>query len=449
MAAKRHLWRAIILGIWALFFLLSQSTVATMAQQPRGPIYTVEASGTITSVTIDYLRRALQLAESADASVLIIRLSSSGGVLRDIRPFAGEIVRARVPVVVYVTPSGTQSGAVGAFFLSASHMSALAPDTSFGSPYPLTEVDAALTEQTRNLVLDSVTDQLRTWNAQHGRNTEWVERAVRQGVVLTNEQASAATPPAVDIVTTSQEELLTLLEGRTIKLADGRDIQLHVMGQNIVAVEPTLWEWIRLTLATPSVAFILLVLGALAIYLEFGAPGTSFFVGIGIVMLAGATLGLIVLPIRWWSLLLLLFALGLVGAEFFIPTHGGMAVTGLALLVVGALNLIDPVQAPGTFIAVWIVLLVVFALASFAALGLWLALRNRAHPITTGQEALIGKLAQVRQRLEPDGMVFVEGALWQAMSENGTVEEGDWVRIMAIHELRLIVQRLDTEGTKS
>jgi membrane-bound serine protease (ClpP class) len=117
--------------------------------------------------------------------------------------------------------------------------------------------------------------------------------------------------------------------------------------------------------------------------------------------------------------------------------------------VVGALTLIDPAQAPGTFVAVWVVALVALALAAFAAFGIWLALRTRARPVTAGSEAMIGKLAEVRRRLDPDGMVFVEGALWQAISEDGPAEIGDWVRVVALHELHLVVQHLDREQAAS
>lgn len=426
-----------------LLALVAVQPAPAWAQGPPGPLYATEVQGTVTSVTIDYLRRALQQAEASDANALIIRLSSSGGVLSAIRPFAGEIARASVPVVVYVAPEGTQAGSTGALFLSGAHISALAPGTSFGSPYPLAEVDATLSAQTRELVLDSVTNQLREWNTARGRNTDWIDRAVREGAVLTNEQAIAARPPAVDLVAASQEELLTLLDGRTVKLENGRTLQLATLGRSITTVEPTLWEDMRMTLANPTFAFILLVLGAMALYLEFAAPGSSLFAGMGVVLLAGATAGLLVLPIRWWSLLLLLLAFGLIGAEFFVPSHGGLSVIGLALMVVGALTLIDPAQAPGAVVAVWVVLLVALALAAFAAFGIWLALRNRQRPVTTGQEAMIGKLAEVRRRLDPEGMVFVDGALWQALSEDGIAETGDWVRVVAIHDLRLVVRRLD------
>jgi membrane-bound serine protease (ClpP class) len=439
----------IVFALAVFVLALVPGPAATVGQEARGPIYIVEVDGAVTSVTIGYLQRALNLAEAASANALIIRLGSSGGVLQAMRPFAGVIAGARVPVVVYVAPAGTQSGAAGALFLSAAHISAMAPNTSFGSPNPLTQVDAVLTQQTRDLVLDSVVQQIRDWNSERGRSTDWIERAVREGAVLTNEQAISLTPPAVDLVVANQDELLTLLDGRVVRLADGTSVTLAALGRTPTPVVPTLWERLRLALADPTVAFVLLVLGALAIYLEIGAPGTTIFVGIGIVLIAGAAMGLLVLPIRWWSLLLLLLALGLLGAEFFTPTHGALAVTGLALLVVGALTLIDPAQAPETAIALWVVALMALAVATFAAIGIWLVVRSSARPVATGQEALIGRLAHVRQRLDPQGMVFVEGALWQAISEDGAVEADDWVRVIAIHDLQLIVRRLGAEEIES
>ncbi len=163
----------------------------------------------------------------------------------------------------------------------------------------------------------------------------------------------------------------------------------------------------------------------------------------GLVLLLMAGLGLIVLPLHWWALLLLVLALGLLAGEFAVPAHGALAVSGLALLAVSALNLIDPAQAPGVSIALWAIVLMGLALAVFAALAIWLALRSRSSPALTGQETLVGRLAEVRSQLEPDGMVFVEGALWRAIIEQGAAEPGEWVRVTAVHDLRLVVRRLD------
>jgi len=443
----RRLSHIVILAL-VVALAISDPPEPAHAQPANGPVFVAEIQGTITSVTIGYLRRALRQAEAANATVLVIQMGNSGAVLRDAREFAGEIAAARVPIAVYVAPGGTESGAAGALFLSAAHIAAQAPDTSFGSPYPLTQVDSVLTQQTRDLLLDTVTNQIRGWNAARGRNTEWVDRAVREGVVLDNQQASALKPPAVDLVAANRTDLLTLLEGRQVKLQDGRSAKLATLGRTVVEVSPTAWESLRLALADPTIAFVLLVLGALAICLEFAAPGTSVFAGVGVVLLLAAALGLWVLPLRWWALLVLLLALGLLAAEFVVHTHGALAVAGIALLGVGSLNLIDPAQAPNTVIALWVIILVGLALLTLVAFGVWLALRSRDRPLATGQETLIGRLAEVRERLDPDGMVFVDGALWRAISEDGVADVGDWVRVAAVHDLRLVVRRLDDE-TKS
>jgi membrane-bound serine protease (ClpP class) len=419
---------------------------APAPQAAPAPVYAVDVQGPVTAATIGYLRRAVQVAEAADAQALLITLSGGGGVLRDIRPFAGELASARVPIVVYVAP-GTASGAPGAFLLSGAHISALAPGTSFGSPYPLAQVDAALTDQTRNLVLDSVAEQLREWNEARGRGAEWVDRAVREGIVLSNEQAAAATPPAVDLVAADTAELLTLLEGRRVRLEDGRTVQLSTLGVQPAPVAPTLLESLWLALADPTVAFALLILGAMAIYLELASPGMGVFLGIGLVLLLASGAGLIVLPLRWWGVALMLLGLLLIGAEIVVHTHGALTVAGLAALVFGALNMVDPVQAPGAGVAPWAIGLVALGMAGAAAGGVALAISSRARPVALGPQSLVGKIAEVRRRLDPRGMVFVEGALWQAISEGDTVEPGDWVRVTAVHNLQLIVRPLDTEDS--
>jgi membrane-bound serine protease (ClpP class) len=415
--------------------------------QERGPVYRVEVQDITTSVTIDFLRRALREAEASNATALIIEIGSEGAVLRAIRPFAADIADARVPVVTYVAPPGTESGAVGAFFLSASHIAAMAPDTSFGTPVPLAEVDETLSEQTQALVLDSVAQQLREWNEQHGRSTAWVDAAVREGVVRTSQQAIAADPPAIDIVASDRDELLTLLDGRVVALPDGEEVELPpILEEDITLIEPNAWESFLLWLANPTVAFLLLVLGAIAIYAELTTPGIGVAAGIGAMLLLGALVGFLVLPVNWLSVAGLVLAFGLIASDIFLPTHGGLTVAGLVVLLISALTLIDAAQAPNVFVALWAILVVVLSLATVAAVAVWLVVRTRNTPISTGQESLVGRLAEVRKPLTPDGLVFVDGALWRAISEDGTIEQGDWVRISAVHDLRLVVRRIDTEG---
>ncbi len=432
------------------FFLLllasfGMHAVAT-AQPERGPIYIVEVQGTVTNVTINVLERALRQSEASNATALIIQLHNQGTVLRAVRPFAGQLAEAEVPVVVYVAPEGAESGATGAFLLSAADIAAMAPDTTFGTPTPLAEVDTLLSEQTQNLLFDSVAQQLRDWNATQGRNTDWIDRAVREGVLLTNAQAAALNPPAIDIVASDIDELLTLLDGRVVKLESGQQVQIHTLGRTTRSITPNLWEQFRLLLANPTVAFLLLVLGAIAVYTELVNPGVGVFAGIGIVFLLGALIGFLSLPVRWISVAGLLFAFFFILLDVYVPSHGALTIIGISILLVSSLTLIDTNQAPNTFVALWAILMVVVLTALFATASIWIVVHTRKRPVASGQEGLVGKLAEVRKRLDPDGMVFVDGALWRAISEDEEVDSGEWVRVTAVYNLRLVVRRIESEG---
>jgi len=432
-----------------LFLVVGIAHSQTMYAQKRGAIYSLEVKEVVTAITIKYMQRALQLAEASDATALIVQIQSEGAVLRSIRPMAMQFAAASVPIVVYITPEGTQSGAAGTFFLSAAHIAAMSPNTSFGTPYRLTEVDHLLTEQTKDMVFDSVAQQLSDWNGQQNRNTDWIDRAVRDGVLITNEQAISVSPPIIDIVAQDTTELLTLLEGRTVQLADGKQIQLRTLGLPLIAIAPTLWEQLLLFLANPTVAFLLIVLGCIALYAELVQPGTGLFAGISIVFILAALVGLFVLPIRWISFAGLMVAFGIMAADLFVPTHGGLTLAGVVLMIISSFTLIDHVQAPNVFIALWAILLVAMVVVSFAAVALWLIIRLRGTPVSTGQEGFIGRMAEVRERLAPEGMVFVDGALWRAFCEDGDVEKGEWVQIKEIHDLRLFVTQVGAKDPRS
>lgn len=351
-----------------------------------------------------------------------------------------------MPVVVYIAPAQTQAGASGSFLLSASHIAAMAPDTSFGSADPLVQTEAFQREETRDVVRDGVIEQLTDWNAQHGRNTDWISEAVQDGMIITNEQAVAMQPPAITLVARDQDDLMTRLEGQVVTLSNGETVTLTTLGRQPVPIEANLLEQLLLFLADPTILFILLVLGGMALYSELVSGGVGILAAMAMLFLLGALYGILVLPIRWISLVGLLLAFGCIIADLFVPSHGGLSVVGLVLMIISSLTLIDTAQAPGVFVAIWAILMVVLLVAAFIAVSIWLILRSGKRPVSTGQEGLIGQLAEVRERLQPTGMVFVEGALWKATTEDGSeVESGEWVRIISNHKLLLVVCRIDSE----
>lgn len=429
---------SLIVGLLALLALAAPPALS----QGVGPLYTVAVDGVLSRYAADHVRRALREAEAADAEVLVVRLSNGGAVLSEARALATDLAAARVPVVVYIAPAGTRAGAAGSWLLSAAHIAAMAPDTSFGVAAPLAIPAGAVSDATRELFYTEAERQLADWNRERGRNEAWVPGAVREGAILTNAQATALDPPAVEIVARDEAELLTLLEGRSVVLSDGEQRSLATLGRSAEAVMPTIVEAALLLLASPTVAFLLLVMAGMAIYAELVSPGIGLLAGVGVALLLTSLVGLVALPVSWISLIGLLLAFGLVATDLFTPTHGALTVLGLLLLVVSAMTLFDGTQAPGVGVGLWAVLLVAAVVAAFAGLGLWLALRAHQQPVVTGQEVLVGRLAEVRKRLDPEGMVFVEGALWRAISEDGEVEPGEWVRVTAVYNLRLTVRRL-------
>lgn len=444
MQHRRPIGRTIRCAVYLFLLLLPLLAIPRAQAQAEGPIYQIVLDGVISRHTVAYVRRAIQSAEAAQANALIIQVQSEGAVLRDLRGLAADVAQAQVPVVVYIAPEGTVSGAAGAWLLSAAHLAAMAPNTSFGVANPLAEPISNVSDQVRERFLDEVATQIATWNRERGRNEAWAERATREGVVFNNAQAAALNPPAVDLVVRDQADLLTSLEGRSVTLADGSQIILRTLGRSSQPLDPNLWESILLTLANPTIAFLLLVMAGIAIYAEFATPTLGVLAGIGTVLFIASMIGLLALPINWLSLIGLMLAFGFVAADLFTPSHGAFTVVGLITLVLSAFTLFDSAQAPGVTVAFWAIMLVALFIAVFAALGLYLVLRVRSQPVATGQEGLIGRLAEVRKRLAPEGMVFVEGALWRAVCEEGEAEVGEYVRVTAVYELRLTVRRVET-----
>ncbi|MEF3275856.1 MAG: nodulation protein NfeD [Chloroflexus sp.] len=417
--------------------------------QSTQPVYLVEYDGVLNRYATGYIRRALREAEAANAQMLIVQISPRGAVLTEARSLANEIAAAKVPVVVYIHPEGHNAGAAGSWLLPAAHVAAMAPDSRFGIATPLFVPESNVSDTTRELLLGEQLQQIIAWGVARNRDVSWAEAALRSGFIATAAQALESSPPIIDLVARDRAELLQRLEGRSITLADGRQVVLSPLGTRPLVVEVNLIEALLLVLANPTVVFILLIMAGLAFYAEFLSPTVGILAGLGVLLLLGALVGLIALPVQWFSLVGILIAFGLIAADLFVPSHGTLTVIGVGVMIASALTLFDATQAPGVAVALWVVMLVAGLIALFAVTGVWLALRSYSRPVATGQESLIGRLAEVRKRLDPEGMVFVEGALWRAVCENGTAEEGEFVRVTGIYALRLTVRRIEPDESTS
>jgi membrane-bound serine protease (ClpP class) len=403
-------------------------------------VYYVSVGQGLTSPAAATVRRALNEAEAAGATALIVEVQG-GGSLTDAWTLAREIAEAQVPVVTYVAPRNAEGGAVGTLLIAASHVAAMAPGARIGFAAPLVDVPSGFTSTTQQLLVDDAVQRLNQWSRDHNRNAAWFEQALRNGAIIDAEAAQQLQPPVIDLVATD-DDLLTTLQGRRVTLANGEDRTLQTLGAQVRRIEPSPFEALGQLLAIPTVAFVLFVLGGIGLYLELATPGVGIPGVTGALLIIAALVGFALAEVRPLAVLLLAAGLIVVGLEHVASSHGGFTLAGVVLLVLGALYLVDPARSPGLQVSYVAIGGVALGLTGAAVALLTLAMRVRTQRPSTGQESLIGQLAEVRQPIAPEGMVFVHGALWSAWTEDDPIAVGEFVEIVSVEGLRLQVRRL-------
>lgn len=428
-----------------VLFIQLSGTGPLVRAQGRAPIYEVRLSRGITPPAAALVRRALQEAVAADVSALIVEIDDGGGVLDVAWALARDLHAASIPVVVWIGPGPVDGGPSGALLIAASAVAAGAPGSQIGFALPLARTPGGFSLRTQQLVVDDVVKELTGWQTMRGRNAEWIERAARTGAVLDAERARAIDPPVLDLVVATEDELRVALAGRHVTLAAGAARTLDVIGAPLVTVEPTILETLAQVLAVPTVAFVLFVLGAVAIFLELANPGISLPGVAGGMLVVAALYGFAQSEVRPLAVLVLAAGLILVGLEHLVMSHGGFTAGGIVLLVLGALWLVDPARAPGLAVAPAAIAGTTVVLVAAVAGLVAFAMRIRRDRPKTGAEALVGQIAEVRRAIDPEGMVYVAGALWSAWSDDGPLRVGDLVEVAGIENLRLYVRRLERE----
>ncbi len=404
-------------------------------QQPL--VVVVHLDDTIQPISADFLARALNLASTDHANAVLIELNTPGGLLDSMREMVGQIIGSHVPVIVYVTPSGSRAGSAGFFLLEAADVAAMAPGTNAGAAHPVVEMGTIDDTMKQKLENDAAAF-LRSYVARRGRNVAAAEDAVRNSKSYSDRESQQL--GLIDLISPDRTDLLNSLDGRTITRLDGSKVTLNTRDARLVEVNPTMREAILDRLTDPNLALLLLMAGALLIYLEFNAPGTIVPGTLGTILVLLALFALNLLPIRYTSLMLLVAAFVLLFLEAHFATHGILALAGIAALILGSLTLVEaPIRELQVRLGTSIGLGVGFGLIT--AFLLRLAIRARRNKVLVGGEALIGELAVVTQPLTPSGQVLLHGELWQAESET-PAERGEQVRVRARRELTLLVERV-------
>ncbi len=432
---------SIIIGL-----LAAAVTLQVQAASPRIDVLTVK--GTINPVLVDYIERGIKQAEDDGAVAVIIELDTPGGLDTAMRDIIQKIVSSRVPVVVYVSPSGARAASAGLYILLSAHVAAMAPNTATGAATPIalsTEGEAQISDEMKAKVINDAVAYIRSIAESHGRNAEWAERAVREGVSITEREAEELN--VIDLVAPDLEALVAQLDGRQVTLLGDQVVTLNTQGATINRIKMKMIENFLYTIADPNIAYLLLSLATLGIMVEILNPGLIFPGMVGGIcgILAFYSLGQ--LPVNIAGVLLIILAFGLFVGEVLTTTFGIFTAGGITALVIGSLILFKG-AAPMFQIDPWLIAAVTIVIAAVFAFVVQQVIRAHRRQARTGREELIGKRAVVKVALAPEGTVFYKGERWSAISEAGRIEPGEEVIITKVDGLTLYVTKSDKEVKK-
>jgi membrane-bound serine protease (ClpP class) len=417
-----------------MFKRVSLAVLVATTLSAASKVIVVDIDGVIHPITVDLLAHALDQAASQNAAAVLLRLNTPGGLLDATRQMNEKIVASRVPVIAYVTPSGGRAASAGFFILEASDVAAMAPGTNTGASSPVS-LTGTMDETMRHKVENDASAWLRSTVEKRGRNATLAETTIRQASSFTEKEA--LDQHLIDLIAPSEQKLFEALDGRQIIRFDGRQEVLHLSGAELVPYGLTLRERIISAIADPNIGFILLVVGALGLYVEFNSPGLILpGVAGGILLLMGAS-SLAVLPLNWVGVSLLLLGGTLFILEAHFASHGVLGTGGTVALVLGALMLIDGPPEMQIHLVTALSVSIPFALITMFLLTL--AMRARRNKSLMGGEGLLNEIGEARTALAPAGKVFVHGEYWDAVSST-PVEPGGEVRVVSIEGLKLRVE---------
>ena len=312
--------------------------LGSRASGATNEVVAVDVNGVVHPVTAEIVRGAIDEAHARNAELVLVRLNTPGGLMDAMRETIEAIVSSPVPVATYVAPSGGRAASAGFFILEGGDVAAMAPGTNTGAAHPVAmggEMDAVMKEKVEN----DAAAYLRSICDKRGRNSSLAETAVRQSKSYTEREA--LDQHLIDLVAADDRALLEALEGRTVTRFDGRRQTLHTAGATIVRYQLTLRQRMISAIADPNLALVMLVLGALGIYVEFTSPGLIAPGVVGAILVLLGLSALSVLPINWLgaALLVLAFVLFVLEAKF--TSHGILATGGAASMVLGAVLLVN------------------------------------------------------------------------------------------------------------
>ena len=397
----------------------------------------IRVDDTIQPISAEYVERAIEHARQTNADAVLIELHTPGGLVDSTREIIQKILSSPVPVIVYVAPSGANAASAGFFILESADIAAMAPGTNTGAAHPVTLGGEKLDDVMKTKIENDSAAFMRSFVGPRGRNVQLAESAVRESKSWTDQEALQQ--HLIDMVAKDQDDLFRQVSGREIKRFNGNKIKIDLVGAKVDEMPMTLRQRILDFLLDPNIAFIVLAVGALALYAEFNHPGAIVPGVVGVIFILLALFALNLLPTRYAAFTLIIAAFILFVLEAKFATHGILGIGGVACLTLGGLLLVDG-PIPQLRVQLWTALAVSVPLGLITVFLMNIALRARRNKVVTGEQGLIGAVGEARTDIDPEGKVFVLGELWNAHAPS-RVGMGEHVVVRKVEGLELEVEK--------
>jgi membrane-bound serine protease (ClpP class) len=419
--------------------LLSLVAALILSSISSAEVLKIVVNDTIQPITEEYIARAIDEAQRRNDQAVLIEITTPGGLVESTRHIIEKITNSQVPVILYVAPTGSRAGSAGIFILEAADVAAMAPGTNAGAAHPVllfgpTQVKPD--DEMKRKIENDTAALMRSVASRRGRNVAAAESAVLESKSFTEQEALSQ--HLIDYVASSEEDLFRQIDSKSFKRFNGQEVTLKLSGQPIVPFGMTLKEQILDHLMDPNIAFILLAIGALALYAEFNHPGAVVPGTVGVVFILVAAFALNLLPTRFAAVGLILGAFALFAAEAKFASHGALTVGGISLLTLGGLLLVDS-PIPEMRVHLLTALAVSVPLGLITAFLMSIALKARRNKMVSGAQGLIGEIGIAQTALSPRGKIFVHGELWDAVS-SADLSAGQSVVVRRIDGLLLQVE---------
>ncbi len=429
---------------WLLLGLISAPAgdmpdCAAAENTTAGPtVVLLSVDGTVNPALADYIIKGIEQAEEKNAACVIIRMDTPGGVVTTTKTIIKAMVNAKVPVVVYVAPSGSSASSAGALITVAADVAAMAPGTNIGAAHPVAgggqEIGAAMSEK----IVNDLTAYIRGIAVRKGRNAQWIEQAIRESVSVTAKEALGL--GVVEIIADSVPDLLEKLNGRKIE-KEGRTYVVSTKNARIERIVPGLRFKILDVVANPNIAYMLMMIGGIGIMMELYNPGMIFPGVVGGICLLLSFFALQVLPVNYVGILLIILAVILFIAELKVASYGLLSVGGIVSLTLGSVMLFE--SGDEAMRVSWSVIIpTVAAVSAFFVFALGLVVRAWLRKPLTGTQGLVGEIGVALTDIDNKGKVAIHGEYWNARADI-RIPKGSKVRVAAVEGLHIKVTQAD------